>query len=143
MIDKQGADHEAEFPSEAKFVDFSGRTRTFRLESMILAGGYGVHAIEDMEDEGGYQFWAFSQVDAFHALGDLRRRIRKLLAVRHLVEKDGVLTPTHDRLRGRVTYGGVVVDGIFLSFDQFVALIQTYEGSQFDLKLIDPSDEMD
>ncbi len=70
-------------------------------------------------------------------------RIRKLLSVRHLMEQGGRLSLTHDRLRGRVSYGGVVVDGIFLTFEQFAELIQTCEGFQLDLKLVDSSDELD
>ena len=50
---------------------------------------------------------------------------------------------THDRLRGRIDYGGVVVDGIFLTFDRFAELLQTYEGFQFDLKIIDSSEELE
>jgi hypothetical protein len=66
-----------------------------------------------------------------------------MLSVRHLVEQDGRLTLTHDRLRGRIDYGGVVVDGIFLTFDQLAELIQRYEGLQFELKIVDSSDELD
>lgn len=51
-------------------------------------------------------------MDPFQALGDLRKRIPKLLSVRHLVKRDGELSMTHDRLRGRISSGGVVVDGI-------------------------------
>ena len=86
---------------------------------------------------------AFSTVDPFHALGDLRWRIRKMLSTRHLIKQDGRQSLTHDRLRGRISSGGVVVDGIFLTFEQLAELVQTYEGFQFDLKIVDSSDELE
>jgi hypothetical protein len=132
-----------DFPSTEEFVDFAGRTRKFAIEQYPVPSGYGVCASEDVEGDDGYVFRALSTVDSFHALGDLRRRIRKLLSVRHLLEKDGELSLTHDRLRGRISSGGIVVDGIFLTFDQLADLVQTYEGFQFDLKIVDPSDELE
>jgi hypothetical protein len=143
MSNGNGSPRQGEFPKTDQFTDFAGRTRTFTLEQYPLPLGYGVCASEDVEGDDGYVLRAFSTVDPFQALGDLRKRIRKLLSVRHLVEQHGRLSPTHDRLRGRVAYGGVVVDGVFLTFDQFTELIQSYEGFQFDLKIVDSSDELE
>ena len=112
-------------------------------ETAAVSDRYSLSAFEDVEGNDGYMFRAFSPVSPFLALGDLRRRIPKLLSVRHLTKKHGELFMTHDRLRGRVAYGGVVVDGIFLTFDQLAELIQTYEGFQFDLKIVGSSDHLD
>ena len=87
-------------------------------------------------------FRAFSVVDPFHALGELRKRIPKLLSIRHLIERHGRLSLTHDQLGGHISDGGVVVDGTFLTFEQLAELIQTYEGFHFDLKIVDSSDEL-
>lgn len=143
MSENNGSPGETDFPSSEEFTDFAGRTRRFMLEQYPVPLGYGVCASEDVEGDDGYVFRAFSTVDPFQALGDLRKRIRKLLAVRHLVEEDGRLSLTHDRLRGRIDDGGVVVDGIFLTFDRFAELLQTHEGFQFDLKVVDPCDELE
>ena len=143
MAKNIGSQSQTDFPSSEEFTDFAGRTRKFRLEQYPVPLGYGVCASEDVEGDDGYVFQAFSTVDPFQALGDLRKRIRTLLSVRHLVEEDGRLSLTHDRMRGRIDYGGVVVDGIFLTFDQFVGLLHTYEGFQFDLKIVDPADEFE
>ena len=142
MSDNNGSLRHDDFPATEEFVDFAGRTHTFTLEPRLVPGGYCVFAVEDVEGDDGYRFRAFSVVDPFHALGDLRKRIRKLLSIRHLHKRDGRLSLTHDRLRGHVSYGGVVVDGIFLTFEQLAELIQTYEGFQFDLKIVDSSDEL-
>jgi hypothetical protein len=143
MSENNGAPRETDFPSSEEFTDFAGRTRRFTLEQYPVPLGYGVCASEDVEGDDGYVFRAFSTVDRFQALGDLRKRIRKLLSVRHLVKQDGRLSLTHDRLRGRIDDGGVVVDGIFLTFNRFAELLQTYEGFQFDLKIIDSSEELE
>jgi len=143
MPENNGAHRETDFPSSEEFTDFAGRPRRSTLEQYPVPLGYGVCASEDVEGDDGYVFRPFSAADHFHALGDLRERIRKLLSVRHLVEQDGRLSLTHDRLRGRIEYGGVVVDGIFITFDRLGELLQTYEGFQFDLKIIDSSDELE
>jgi len=144
MSDNNGSHPQRDFPAKEEFVDFAGRIRTFNLEQYpVPGGGYGVAAIEDTSGDDGYVFRAFSVVDPFHALGDLRKRIPKLLSIRHLFKRQGRLSLTHDRLRGHISDGGVVVDGIFLTFEQLAALIQTYEGFQFDLKIIDSSDDLE
>lgn len=141
MSENNGAPSEPDFPTSVEFTDFAGRTRRFTIEQYPVRRGYGVVASEDVEGDDGFVFRAFSAADPFQALGDLHTRIRKLLSIRHLVEQDG-LSLTHDRLRGRIAYGGVVVDGNFLTFDQLAELLQSYEGFQFDLKLVDSSDEL-
>lgn len=144
MSENNGSPKQTDFPSSEEFTDFAGRTRRFTLEQYPVPLGYGVCASEDVDGgDDGYIFRAFSTVDPFQALGDFRKRIRKLLSVRHLVEQDGGLSLTHDRRRGRIDYGGVVVDGIFLSFDRLAELLQTYERFQFDLKIIDSSGELE
>jgi hypothetical protein len=143
MSKDNGSPQQGDFPKKDEFVDFAGRTRKFTVELDKLPWGYGVSAVEDAEGNDGYEFRAFSVVSPFHALALLRKKIGKLLSVRHLSEQDGRLSLTHDRMRGRVAYGGVVVDGIFLTFDRLAELIQTYEGFQFDLSIVDSSDELE
>lgn len=143
MSEDNGSHPKSNFPATEEFVDFAGRIRTFKLEQYpVPGGGYGVAAVEDAAGDDGYRFRAFSVVDPFHALGDLRQRIRKLLSIRHLFDEHGRLSLTHDRLRGHISYGGVVVDGIFLTFEQLAELIQTYEGFQFDLQIMGSSDDL-
>jgi hypothetical protein len=143
MSENNGSPKQTDFPSSEEFTDFAGRTRKFTLKQYSVPLGFGVCASEDVEGDDGYVFRTFSTVDPFQALGELRKRIRKLLSVRHLIEQNGRLSLTHDRLRGRIDYGGVVVDGIFLTFDQLAELLQAYEGFEFDLKIIDSSDELE
>lgn len=143
MSGNEAVHGEPDFPTVEIFTDFAGRKRRFLLEQYPTPLGYGVCASEDVDGEDGYVFHAFSTADPYQALGDLRIKIRKLLSVRHLIEEAGRLSLTHDRLRGRIEGDGVVVDGRFLSFDQLAELTRSYEGFQFDLKFIDPSDEIE
>lgn len=132
-----------DFPRTEEFVDFSGKTRKFTVKLDPTPIGHCVSAVEDVKGDDGYAFRAFSSVDPYQALADLRKRIPKLLSIRHLVKRGGRLSLTHDRLRGRVSSGGVVVDGIFLTFEQLADLVQTYEGFQFDLKIVEASDDLE
>jgi hypothetical protein len=143
MSNSHGSPRESDFPRSEEFVDFAGRTRKFTVQRDELPWGFGVSAVEDVKGNGGYEFRAFSALDAFHALALVRKKIAKMLSVRHLLEQDGRLSLTHDRIRGRVAFGGIVVDGIFLTFEQLAELIQTYEGFQFDLRIVDSSDELE
>jgi hypothetical protein len=88
MSENNGSHKQTDFPSTEEFIDFCGRTRRFAVERFPVPSGHGVCLSEDVEGDDGYVFQAFSTVDPFHALGELRGRIRKLLSVRHLVEKD-------------------------------------------------------
>lgn len=132
-----------DFPTTDEFVDFAGRTRRFTVKLDRLPMGYSVLAVEDVRGDDRYEFRAFSLVNPFQALGDLRKRIPKLLSIRHLVKQNGKWLPTHDRLRGRIDYKGVVVDGVFLTFEELAEIVQTYEGFQFDLRFVDPSDDLE
>jgi hypothetical protein len=132
-----------DFPTTDEYVDFAGQRRRFKITLHELPLGYSVDAVEEVEGDDHYEFRAFSPTSPFHALYDLRKKIPKLLSTRHLVKKDGRLSTTYDRLRGRIACGGVVVDGIFLTFEQLADLVQTHEGFQFDLKLVDSCDELE
>ena len=143
MSKSNGSPKPPDFPRTEEFVDFAGQTRKFKVTLQELSGGYGVYAVEEVEGKDGYEFRAFSTIDPFHALADLRKRIPKLLSTRYLAREGGRFSATHDRLQGRIAYGGVVVDGIFLTFEQLADLVQTYEGFQFDLKIVDSCDELE
>lgn len=127
------------FPTEDGFLDFEGRKRTFRYTVLEIGSGYSVKAIERKED--GYAFSAFSEATPFAALGQLRTKIRKRLSTRYLHDEDGHLQLYHDEAKGQILYGGVVIDGQFITFDEFVSMLQTYEGFLLELNIRDLSDE--
>jgi len=131
------------FPTSESFPDFTGKRREFVIELEVQSRGYFLRAQEKRRsgEEGGYTFAAYSPVDPFFALGLLRDKIRKGLATRYLlVVEHGRRTPSHDRLKGHIGYGGVVVDGEFIAFEELCSILDTYEGFQFSLTIVDPYD---
>ena len=137
MGDPSDGDGRIEMPESRVFEDFAGRRRRFRIETSEVPTGWLVSAIEDVEGPGGYVFEAFAEANPVSALGELHQRIERGLAIRYLKDTEAGPAPTHDRVRGRIAYGGVVIDGRFLGFEQFAELLQTHEGFAFDLYLGD------
>lgn len=132
------------FPNVESFTDCTGQRREFIIELLEQPNGYFLRANEKerSEHEPGYHFAAYSPADPYYALGILRDKIRRGLATRYLVEAGGRRSPGHDRLQGHITYGGVVVDGKLVPFDEFCSMLDTYEGFQFSLTIVDPFDEV-
>lgn len=130
------------FPTVESFPDFTSKLREFVIELRAQPRGYFLRATEKQRSgsEGGYSFAAHSPTDPFFALGQLRGKIRQGLATRYLNTELHGLSLSHDRLKGHISYGGVVVDGEFIPFDEFCTLLETYEGFQFSLTIADPYD---
>jgi hypothetical protein len=129
---------EDSFPTSESFVDCCGKRREFALELLETGSGYFVRATEHVSGNDGYAFAAHSETDPYLALGRLRRRIHKELATRYLTEDDHHLRLGHDVAVGHISYEGIVVDGRYLSFDDFAAILASYEGWQFKLEIVDP-----
>lgn len=127
-----------DFPRVETCTDCCGRVRRFRVEVHTTDGGYFLRAREEGEESAGYEFAAHSEASPYLALGRLRQRISEGLAMRYLIREDGRRRLGHDRAVGRISYGSVVVDGEQIPFDQFVEMLQSYEGWQFSLRIADP-----
>lgn len=135
---------EGYFPSVESFPDFTGKQREFVVKLEAHHRGYFLRATEKQHssDEEGYSFAAYSPTDPFFALGHLRDKIRQGLATRYLTMSGHERTLSHDRLKGNISYGGVVVDGEFIPFNELWTLLETYEGFQFSLTIADPFDDL-
>jgi hypothetical protein len=127
---------EDSFPESETFVDCCGKSREFALELLDTGGGYFVRATERPTGSNGYAFAAHSESDPYLALGRLRGKIQKGLATRYLAEDDHQPRLGHDVAVGHISYGGVVVDGRHLSFDEFAAILSAYEGWHFKLEIV-------
>jgi hypothetical protein len=128
------------FPRSETFTDCCGRNRQFTIELRTTPGGHFLTAKEAGKPPGGYEFGAYAEADPYIALGRLRDKIRKGLSTRYLIIQNGRRLPSHNVLKGHVGYGGFVIDGEFVPFDEFVAMVQAFEGHQFSLQLADPFD---
>jgi hypothetical protein len=135
------------FPIRDEVEDFAGKNRVFQIMCYNLGYGYTLIATEEGKDGLGYEFQDFSEIGPHSALGDLRGKMSRSLATRHITYKEDRYFPLHDTIRGRITCseeGGLtfVVDGIPLSLQDLAGIIEMHEGWQFRLELADPSDDI-
>lgn len=131
-----------DFPRTERFIDFANRIRTFHMRLVDSGMGYLVMAVEESDDDDAYEFQEFS-VSLGEAVAVLRKRISKVLSVQNLSEVEGCLSLAHDRTHGRIVQGGVLIDRRFLTYEQFGELLEACEGFQFDLKVVETSDELE
>lgn len=135
-----------DFPREDTFECWDGSERIFIISCREFPGaGFFVEAVEKGKNRMGYEFAAHSETSPYLALGDLRKKMYKALAQRHISKKDGEYFPLHDLIEGRITSDengelAVVVDGICLSARQLLGLFETYGGFQFKLSFAEFSD---
>ncbi len=119
------------------FTDCADKRREFDLSIHALPGhGFSgfAHEVTERED-GGYQFRSFAEGSLTLALARLRGTVRAGLAQRYLIRHEDVLEMPLDRLKGRIDYDGVVVDGKLLDWSALQSLLSTYEGWDFELKI--------
>jgi hypothetical protein len=125
-----------DFPSRRAYTDCTGQRVEFEIRLRPFRGGYVLTAHEVTDEREGYVFEAFAETDPYFALGDLHDKISRHLATRYLAwDRNGKRYPSHDTLVGRVSSGGVVVDGEFVPFSELEEMIQTYEGFAFKLEI--------
>ncbi len=129
-------DPDKDFPVRQAFTDCSGQSRHFVIEYYPLRLGFGVQAEEEGKDGRGYFFREFDPASRYLALGRIRGRIEKALAIRHIEQRElGDFQTTHRTVRGRISSldGEVafVIDGQLLTLQQFGKMVETFEGFEF------------
>jgi len=128
-----------EFPKDDTFIDCEGKKRLFEYSvNEAPIGGYIVEAKENIED--GYLFDNYAASNPYEVLGKLRGRIKKELSIRYLQKENENLSFSHDEAKGRISSGGIVIDGCFIPFEKFCEMIQTYEGFLIELNIKDSDD---
>lgn len=134
--------------------DADGVVREFHFRSLLFGDQLSLEAFElpfGNEDCAGYRFQLLGdpQSDPFKLLGDLVQKMKRALAFRHLVEDAGHLVVAETTVRGRIEWDGdesgrlpcVVIDGKRVNWSEFGAMLMSFEGWQFRIELLDPSDE--
>lgn len=127
------------------------RVHTFHFRSMLVPTGRVLEAFELVGGApGGYQFKVLGDFDddAFALCAELVERIRRRVGVLDLEKHEGGRMLPHARpTRGHIEYAehddgpAVVIDGRTLSWAEFGHLLGSYEGWQFRLQIVDPTDE--
>ncbi len=128
-----------DFSSREQYMDFSGKKREFEYLVHESDSGYLIRAKETKDI--GYEFHAFSEKSLYHAFGQIRQKIRKRLSTRYLQKEAGKYCFYHDEAKGHISYGGVVIDGIFIPFGQLNEIIQTYEGFHIEIRIKELEEE--
>lgn len=133
------------FPFTQTFIDCAGVAHTFTFTqsfSLSLDNGFLIDAEEYPEGKDtGYSFsiWSPSLVDG---LERLRIKIRRALSVKYTaIRPDGGIWFTHDKIAGRITSLGVVIDGSLINWEMFSDKITgSFIGNQFELKFFNPEE---
>jgi hypothetical protein len=139
-------DPSLDIPIRESVEDAFGRQRSFIITYEALDLGYLVEAKEEGQDGLGYEF-SFSQTSPYNALGPLREKMYRSLAMRHITKRGSSYQMMHNILRGRITWSHdkglvLVVDGIPLDLENLREFLETHEGWQVRLEIADPSDDI-
>ncbi|MGT2477340.1 DUF7713 domain-containing protein [Paraburkholderia terrae] len=148
-----GAFEHPEF-TPVRLPDSDGVEHEFHFRSLLFGEQLSLEAFElasGDEDRAGLRFQLLGdpQSDPFELLGNLVQKVKRALAVRHLVEHAGNLEVAGTTVRGRIEWDSgengrlpcVVVDGKRVDWTDFGAMLMAFEGWQFRIELVDPSDE--
>ncbi len=148
--------HTFEHPgfTPVRLADADGVVHEFHFRSLLFGDQLSLEAFELVsgnEDCTGFRFQLLGdpKSDPFELLGDLVQKVKRTLAVRHLVEYAGELNVAGTTVRGRIEWDGndngrmpcVVIDGRRVDWTDFGAMLMAFEGWQFQVDLVDPSDE--
>jgi hypothetical protein len=119
------------------FTDCAGKKREFELSITALPNhGFTAFAHEvTTRDDGGYIFRAFATGSLTMALARLRGKVQAGLAQRFLISHEGVLEMPQERLSGRISREGVVVDGQLMDWSALQDFLSAYEGWEFELRI--------
>lgn len=145
QVKKSNLNWSADFPMQEKVEDYAGKMRNFVITCRETNLGYILRAEEQGSKGTGYQFTAYSETSPYNALSRLRQKMYRALAMRHITGSPGGYRMLHDKLRGRITSDGegnvvLVVDGVPLSIDDFVSILECHEGWEFEMTIVDASD---
>jgi hypothetical protein len=133
----------ADFPIRDEIEDHAGKMRVFVITCHEGGLGFTVSAEEEGTESMGYRFAAYSETSPYDALGRLRLKMRRSVAIRHLSGRSDGCRMLHDTLSGWITSDGdggvvLVVDGIPLSLGEFSSILAGHEGWGIEMRLIDP-----
>lgn len=135
--DSSSKTHGPDYFEREWFTDCRDQRRAFEL-SVYAVPNHGfsalAHEVTERED-GGYVFRTFSENSLTLALARLRGKVQAGIAQRYLIRHEGVLEMPQERLAGRISREGVVVDGQLLDWAGLQDLLGPYEGWEFELKI--------
>ena len=138
---------EVPVPDPAEFapltVSVGARRHTFVFHVYLNPGGLGIGAREHepRDPEGGFEFEVLvpAIIPSKLAYEMLVKKIKKGIRTKSLTS-DGSRLKEHVAV-GRFRYESLVIDGGEVTWDEFRQILNCYEGWQFRLEVLDPSDD--
>lgn len=135
-----------------RLVDCEGTPRQFHFRMRLLGPTVALDAFEHrFGAPAGYRFQIIgdAEEDPLALFGRLVEKIRRGLAVKTLQMGELGLAFAGTVARGRFEWDAaahtrvplVVIDGREIAWEQFGQMLMSFEGWQFRLRLLDPSDE--
>jgi hypothetical protein len=133
--------------------DAHGYDHEFHFRSLLLGDQLSLEAFELTGDNdlAGYRFQSLAdpELEPFALLGQLVQKMKRALATMHLVADSGGLRVAEALVKGRIEWDGiensnqpcVIIDGQRVEWADFGAMLLSFEGWQFRLELLDPTDE--
>lgn len=135
-----------------RLTDCEGHTHEFRFRTRLFGTGVSIDAFELRAGQpAGYQYQIIGDPneDLFPLFGRLVEKIRRGLGIKHLKQEALGLHFNGQCVRGRILWDDrvdgrlplVLIDGREISWEAFGRMWMTFEGWQFRLQILDPSDE--
>ena len=132
--------------------DCAGNAHLFHFRTRLLGNMVALDAFELRDgNPSGYQFQIVGEPeeDLLALLGRLIEKIRRRLSIQYLTDVGHELQIAEQTVRGRIDWDEsavertplLVIDGREIAWDDFGRMLMAFEGWQFRLDIVDPSDE--
>jgi len=133
--------------------DSKGKVHHFRFCTRLFGPGVAIEAVEFRRGERrGYEFEVIGdpREDLFALFGRLLEKMRRGLALRHLTQDTyGLRIGDEGVVRARIGYDKyaeglplLTIDGREITWHDLGRMLLTYEGWQFQLRILDMSEEL-
>ncbi|WP_235012310.1 DUF7713 domain-containing protein [Caballeronia catudaia] len=151
FADLHGFEHPSFRPLRLRDVD--DNDHEFHFRSLLLGDQLSLEAFELVGDDetAGYRFQILGEAESepFALLGRLVQKMKRALSMKHLEPDAGRLLIANTTVRGRIEWNGeehapqpcVMIDGRRIEWNDLGAMLLAFEGWQFRLEMLDPSDE--
>lgn len=134
-------------------VDRAGEMHEFHFQTRLLGDVVALDAFELQDGSpAGYRFQMVGHPgdDVLALLGRLVEKMRRALTIQHLTDGEYGLQIADRTARGRIDWDEsaaertplIVIDGQEISWEDFGRMLMAFEGWQFKLELVDPSEEL-
>ena len=152
MAQRCGVDFEHVQFQPIAMADHAGTLHEFHFSPRLLGDIISLEAFElRAGSRGGYEFQVVgdAEADLWELMAKLIERIRRALSVSYLCEDHGELHIAGQSVCGKISSArdedgffspALIIDGREVSWEEFGRMLTTFEGWQFKLQILDPSD---